>query len=135
MVNKFKTCLLVEDDPEDRDFFVKTLLNVSSKTGCYSVSNGEEALAALMEDGVIPDYIFTDIQMPRMNGLEFLKTIKDHRELKDIPVIVYSSSYCDEQVQKVKNLGAVAFYSKARFNVLPEILRKYFGEARSFAIS
>ena len=134
MVSKFKTCLLVEDDPEDRDFFVQTLLAVSSRAGCYAVANGEEALTALREDGLTPDYIFTDIQMPRMNGLEFLKTIKCHDEFRDIPVIVYSSTYSDEQILKAKMLGAVAFYSKARFNVLADILRKYFGNPHSIAL-
>jgi CheY-like chemotaxis protein len=128
MANKFKTCLLVEDDQEDRDFFVKALLRVSSKTGCYAVSNGEEALTALTEDGISPDYIFTDIQMPRMNGVEFLRKIKSLPEFRDIPVIVYSSAYSDQQIQQVLTLGAHAFYSKARFKVLPEILGEYFGD-------
>jgi CheY-like chemotaxis protein len=128
MANEFKTCLLVEDDPEDRDFFVKALLRVSSKTDCYAVSNGEEALTALTDDGIIPDYIFTDIQMPRMNGLEFLREIKSLPEFRDIRVIVYSSAYSDQQIQNLLTLGAHAFYSKARFKVLPEILGEYFGD-------
>ena len=126
MSEKFNICLLVEDDPEDRDFFVKTLLSVSARTGCYAVSNGEEALTALIKDGVSPDYIFTDIQMPRMNGLDFLRKVKSLVAFKNIPVIVYSSIYSEEQVQKVIRLGAHAFYSKGHFQMLPDILRKYF---------
>ena len=72
--------------------------------------------------------------MPRMNGIEFLRELKSLMEFRDIPVIVYSSTYSEDQVQKVIRLGAQAFYSKARFKVLPEILRKYFGDARQFSI-
>jgi len=134
MVNQYKTCLLLEDDPEDQEFFLKTLHAVSSKTGCYAVSNGEEALSALQEEGITPDYIFTDIQMPRMNGFEFLKRLRSIREYQDIPVVVYSSTYSEDLVAKLKMLGATAFYSKTRYHVLPEILRKYFGDPRSRSI-
>lgn len=134
MKNEHKICLLVEDDPEDQDFFISALQRVSSRTGCYAVANGKEALYALQEEGVSPDYIFTDIQMPRMNGLEFLKEIKTLPELSNIPVVVYSSTYCEEQAMRVKMLGATAFYSKACFKSLTDILQRYFGEPTSYSI-
>ena len=131
---EYKTCLLIEDDPDDQDFFLSALQIVSSRTGCYTVANGEEALYALQEQGISPDYIFTDIQMPRMNGLEFLKEIKTRPEFSNIPVVVYSSTYCEEQAMRVKMLGASAFHPKACFKSLTEILRRYFGEPRSYPI-
>lgn len=134
MKSHYKTCLLIEDDPEDQDFFISALQNVSSGTGCYAVANGQEALYALQEEGVSPDYIFTDIQMPRMNGLEFLKEIKTLPHLSNIPVVVYSSTYCEEQAMKVKMLGATAFYSKTSFKSLTAILQGYFGQPRSYSI-
>ena len=126
MSSKAKCCLLVEDDPEDQEIFIDALNSISSTTGCYAVANGEEALFTLAQEQFTPDYIFTDINMPRMDGLEFLKKLKGIEKFRSIPVIVYSSEYSEAQIQKVKGLGASAIYSKARMAVLKEILKKYF---------
>jgi CheY-like chemotaxis protein len=131
MMKKEKCCLLVEDDREDQDFFLDALHSVSSSTGCYTVSNGEEALVMLLQKDCAPDYIFTDLNMPRMDGLEFLRNLRAIEQFKSIPVIVYSSDYSEEQIRKAQALGAVAFYSKTRMDVLKEILRKYFPEHRN----
>lgn len=69
-----------------------------------------------------------------MNGLEFLKAIKTLPGLSRIPVVVYSSTYCEEQAMKVKMLGATAFYPKACFSSLTRILQQYFGEPRSYPV-
>ncbi len=129
MISKIKYCLLVEDDPEDREFFIDALHSISSTTGCYAVANGEEALFTLAQEDFTPDYIFTDINMPRMGGLEFIKILKGIKKFQDIPVIIYSSEYSEGQIQKVKGLGALAFYSKTRMGALKEILKKYFQES------
>lgn len=121
-----KICLLLEDDPEDKVFFMETLHSVSSRTGCYAASNGEEALG-MLKKGIKPDLIFTDIDMPRMNGLEFVQTLKNMGEFRDIPVVVYSASYSPRNVLHMESLGVSAFYSKAQFHALPEILEMYFG--------
>jgi CheY-like chemotaxis protein len=123
-----KSCLLVEDDHEDQELFIDAVHAVSSSAGCYAVSNGEEALFTLLEEGFNPDYIFTDLNMPRMNGFELLKILRGIEQFRLIPVIVFSSDYSPEVVQKVKALGATAFYSKTRFGLVREILKKYLVE-------
>ena len=124
------TCLLVEDDRDDQEFFVETLHAVSKKTGCYAVSNGVEALLMLREEGLRPDFIFTDINMPIMDGYEFIEILKSHGEFRDIPVVVYSSNYGIDHMIRLRELGVLAFYSKGRFQLLPEILRQYFGDRK-----
>lgn len=128
MSSKTQCCLLIEDDPEDQEFFLDALHSVSANIGCYAVSNGEEALFMLQHERVNPDFIFTDVNMPRMGGLEFLKKIKRIENLQDIPVIVYSSSYSEDNAQKVKQLGALAVYCKTRIGALKDILKQYFQE-------
>lgn len=123
-----RCCLLIEDDPEDQEFFMQALREVSSTTGCYAVGNGAEALRALLQENVRPNYIFTDIHMPLMDGFEFLKELRGIEQFKDIPVIVYSSDSSVQQIQRTRTFGVTAFYSKARMDVLQEILRKYFPE-------
>ena len=130
----YKTCLLLEDDPEDQDFFLKTLQRVCSETRCFVVSNGEEAFCILKEGGIVPDLIFTDINMPRMNGFEFVKKLKEMSKFQDIPVITYSASHSPANIQRMQVLGVTAFYSKMQFQALPQILATYFGKPDSVAV-
>jgi CheY-like chemotaxis protein len=123
-----KSCLLVEDDHEDQELFIDAVHSISPSIGCYAVSNGEEALSTLLEEGLNPDFIFTDLNMPRMNGFEFLKALRSIEQFRSIPVIVLSSEYSEDVMRKVKDLGVTAFYSKTRFGLITEILRKYLVE-------
>ena len=129
---KEKRCLLVEDDPDDQEFFMEVLHRVASNTGCYAVSNGEEALFTLLKEDFMPDYIFTDLNMPRMGGFEFLKILRSIEKFRAIPVIVFSSDCSEENIKQAKQLGANAIYSKTRFGILPEILKKYLADSPSY---
>lgn len=128
MNSRAKYCLLVEDDPEDQDIFIDALHSISSTAGCYAVANGEEALLTLTQEQFTPDYIFTDLDMPRMGGLEFLKRLKKLEKFQNIPVIIYSGGWSEVQIQKIKKLGAKAIYAKTRMDILQEILKRYFLE-------
>ena len=130
-MSKIKVCLLVEDDPEDQEIFIDAVHSISATIGCYAVSNGEEALSALINEDLMPDYIFTDINMPRLDGLEFMKALRMIEKFRSVPVIVFSSETSDVMIQKVKALGARAIYSKARPSVLADILRKYLVETET----
>jgi CheY-like chemotaxis protein len=126
MRSKAKCCLLVEDDREDQELFIDTLKMVSPDTGVYTVFNGEEALAILENEKFRPDYIITDLNMPRMNGVELLRILKSEERYRSIPVIFYTSECSDTQVEKVKRLGALEMYSKVKWNSLKDLLSKYF---------
>jgi CheY-like chemotaxis protein len=129
MRSKAKCCLLVEDDPEDQEFFIDTLRTVSPDTGCYTASNGEEALAALAMGNFTPDYIVTDFNMPGMDGVELLRILKSEERYREIPVIFYTSECSTSQAEKVKRLGAIEMYSKMKWNSLKDVLRKYFPQS------
>ena len=67
--------------------------------------------------------------MPRMNGFEFLAAMKKSNLLKNIPVIVYSTTSHQGQIDKVKKLGATEFFTKTyKYNELCTLLKKYFGD-------
>jgi CheY-like chemotaxis protein len=88
-----KPILLVEDDHVDAMTFERALRELKLKNNLVHVSNGEEALKYLKNNGDMkPCVILLDLDMPRMNGIEFLKLAKDNEELKSIPVIVLTSS-------------------------------------------
>lgn len=125
-MNNGKYCLLVDDDPEDQEIFINALQQISSTTGCYAVSNGEEALRILLEDHVNPDYIFTDLQMPVMDGISFLAAMQSIEHLKTIPVIVLSSDLSAMQIENLKHFNVTGMYAKTNEDLLKEILKKYF---------
>ena len=128
-MTKAKCCLLVEDDPDDQELFIDAVHSISSQAGCYVVSNGEEALSALQfQPGFDPDYIFTDLNMPRMHGFQFLEILRGLESFRSVPVIVLSSDFSEATKERARQLGASAFYPKAPPGALREILKPYFAD-------
>ncbi len=104
--------LIVDDDEEDRDFFCEAAGQINSQIECKQAIDGEDALIILIEKGYRPDYIFLDLNMPRINGVQFLKKFKKNELLQDIPVIIFTTSKRREDKEATKKLGAVHFISK-----------------------
>lgn len=121
-----KMCLLLEDDADDRNCFLDVLRSVSESAKCYTASHGEEALLCLAMEKFIPDIIFTDINMPRMGGLEFLKRFRKMKKFSHVPVVIYSGEYVPVQEAELVDLGVIAVYVKERKVGITEILEKYF---------
>ena len=88
-----KPILLVEDDRVDVMTFERALKDLKVTNPLVYSANGEEALGYLRnESNKKPCVIFLDLNMPRMNGIEFLKVIKADNVLKKIPVVVLTTS-------------------------------------------
>jgi CheY-like chemotaxis protein len=88
-----KPVLLVEDDSVDAMTVKRSLNELGVKTPLVRGTNGEEALEYLRNPvNEMPCFILLDLNMPKMNGLEFLKVIKIDERLKKIPVIVLTTS-------------------------------------------
>ena len=94
-----KHILLVEDDPNDVDLTLAALEEYDLAKKVFVVHDGEEALDYLYCRGKFkaraggnPILVLLDLKMPKINGLEVLKTIKADEHLKNIPVVVLSSS-------------------------------------------
>ena len=102
--------LLIVDDSR----MVRKIISVNLKSEkhfkIYEASSGLEALDKLMEAPV--DMIFTDINMPNMDGLEFIKRCKEDEQFKEIPIIVISTEDGVEDRQRAMELGAAGFVSK-----------------------
>jgi CheY-like chemotaxis protein len=116
--------MLVDDDADDHEIFLSALENISASVSCTTAVNGEDALEKLLTKQVTPDLIFLDINMPLMNGPQFLKEIKKHEGLKNIPVIIYSTTSAPDAIAETKELGARDFVSKPEsFSQLEQILK------------
>lgn len=125
-----KTILIAEDSPLLRELLQKTL----EKVGYCNLeiySDGEEAfnrLAALAENGDATKQIqlvITDIEMPRMDGHHLTKRIKADENLKDLPVIIFSSLITNELRHKGEKVGADAQVSKPEVNELVKIVDRH----------
>lgn len=115
---------LVDDDIDDHEIFKSALSKVDGDLTLLTATNGYEALDLLSTTGTLPDYIFVDLNMPRMGGLQFLKEIKQTDTLKNIPVIIYSTSSNPVDIAKTKQLGAISFITKpSRFSDLCSLLQ------------
>lgn len=99
-----KTILIVEDDYLDIVSVKRTLNKINTKYSYHVAHNGEEALAMLHGDGVKkiekPDIILLDINMPKMNGIEFLQHLKRDSSFKNTPVFILTTS--SEEFDKVR---------------------------------
>ena len=108
-----RSVLLVEDDRVDCMTVKRALEEVKIDNPLDIVSNGEEALAYLLSaENELPGLILLDLNMPRMNGIEFLKTIKTHQGLKKIPVVVLTTSKARQDINTSFELGAAGYVVK-----------------------
>ncbi|MEO6730803.1 MAG: response regulator [Ferruginibacter sp.] len=106
-----KRILLIEDDEDDQYLFC-TAFNAIHPSIHYKIAkNGFEALR-LLEECPSYDFILMDLNMPRMDGFECLERLKAKEDVKNIPVIVTSTSNRTEDIEKCKRLGAASFFPK-----------------------
>lgn len=105
--------LIVDDDADDRRFFVEAASEINATIECAVAKDGLHALEVLNDaNNVLPDFIFLDLRMPRFNGKRCLMELKASERLKNIPVIIYSTSTDVKESTDLKSLGAVRFISK-----------------------
>lgn len=121
----YKNILQIDDDIDDCEFFMEAVQEISS-AAYTGIQNPVEALRKLIGKQIQPDVIFLDLNMPVMSGFEFLTEIKKQDVIKNIPVIIFSTSQLNEVIVKAKNYGANEYISKpSDFNELKKILSYY----------
>ena len=121
-----KTCYLIEDDIDDHDIFRMSLEGIDKTIKCDVAGNGDDAVQRLnAEAGYTPDYIFIDVNMPKMNGIECLKQLKKLSRLNGTQIIMFSTSEEPRVIRQCKQLGANDFVVKpASLDSLSLILSK-----------
>lgn len=117
-------CLLVDDDLDDQEVFLMTLGKINKDIECLTANNGVEALSLLKkENWFVPDYIFLDVNMPKMNGIECLRNLKELSQLNGSKIFMYSTTSEASVLEKSKKLGAEDFIVKpSSLAVLKETL-------------
>lgn len=115
-----KPILLVEDNPDDVDLTIMALEKSRISNEVVVVRDGVEALDYLFGTGdfdgrdtnVMPQVILLDLNMPRMDGLEFLQRIRADEKTKVLPVVVLTTSSEDKDKIESYKLGANSFVRK-----------------------
>lgn len=108
--------LIVEDNPAHLRILKYIFQKKQVNAYLFHAKDGQEALNMLMENAKsipTPNLILLDLNLPKRDGREVLKIIKEDQKLKNIPVVVVSTSDREEDVNYAKTYGAVAYISKS----------------------
>jgi CheY-like chemotaxis protein len=112
--------LLAEDDENDVQMFRRAFQQLAIDSPVQVVSNGEEALAYFKGIGrfsnraefPLPDILLLDLKMPRKNGFEVLEWLRGQERLRDMRIVVLTTSADKKDIQKAYQLGAASFITK-----------------------
>jgi chemotaxis family two-component system response regulator Rcp1 len=109
--------LMVEDNPDDIELAMEALKDAKVGNILKVVRDGEEALAYLRCEGqyhgaIRPDLILLDLNMPKKDGREVLKEIKNHPTLRRIPVVILTTSQAEEDILNTYDLHANCYITK-----------------------
>jgi len=115
---------LIDDDMDDIELFRDALEEVAPSISFQYSNDGSEAVRNLSEQqDALPDLIFLDISMPTVSGLQCLASFKKDQQLKNIPVIMYTTSSQEREIRAAQELGASGFVTKPNdFKMLKRIL-------------
>ena len=118
--------LLADDDLDDCLFFQDALDELTMPVSLNTVANGVELMTFLEHNSAnLPHVLFLDLNMPRKTGFECLSEIRQHEKLKQLPVIIYSTSSNPEVMDLLYNNGAHHYIRKpADFAHLKSVISK-----------
>jgi CheY-like chemotaxis protein len=103
---------MVDDDIDDQELFGEAMAIVDSEASCYFASDAEEGLRMLEASPKQYQLIFLDLNMPRMNGKQMLSLLKQQPTLRDIPVVIFSTSLREKDGAETSAMGAAHFLTK-----------------------
>src|SRR3954462_6671570 len=103
--------LLVDDDTDDQLFFMEVVEELNPQVVCEVADNGLVGLE-ILKQGNLPQIIFLDLNMPYMNGFDFLHHFQQEEAWKNIPVVIFTTSSQQRDVDRSMKLGARAFLTK-----------------------
>jgi two-component system, response regulator len=110
-----KVILLVEDNPRDEALTLRALKKCNVVNEVLVVRDGVEALDYLFgsnEKNVMPQMVLLDLKLPKVDGLEVLRRIREHEKTRRLPVVIFTSSSEDQDKSKSYDNGANSYVRK-----------------------
>ena len=111
MIRELKI-LLIEDDTIELMKLNRAMLSLNMNHEVTETINGEEALDLLLNEKYYPDIILLDLNMPKINGIEFLEILKNNESIKFIPTIILTTSSNEKDLLACFNLGISGYILK-----------------------
>jgi len=112
-MSKSETRILLVDDSDDDIFLVREAFKESGVAHRLdAISDGEKALNFLKEDGNRPDVVLLDINMPRFSGFDVLEWVQSDPSLREIPIVMLTTSEQPEDVRRATEGGARDYFRK-----------------------
>jgi len=113
MATDYLNITLADDDEDDRMFFEDAFAELKLNTKVTTHNDGVELMKHITQDNVVlPDILFLDLNMPKKSGLECLSEIKTIDRLKDIAIVIYSTSSSEEDIEHTFIQGANVYIKK-----------------------
>lgn len=109
---KLLNILFIEDDFIESMKFKRVLKTLELNHRIIEASNGEEALSILTGKEIIPDIILLDLNMPKVNGLEFLRILKNDEKLRYIPTVIFTTSNNHRDILECYRIGIAGYILK-----------------------
>jgi CheY-like chemotaxis protein len=136
-MNKSGPIIVIEDDVDDRNFLVEVFTVLNFENEIIYFEDGETALAYLTTEAVEPFLILSDINMPKLNGLELKDRIQNNEDLrlKCIPYLFFTTSSNQEHVIEAYSKSVQGFfvkpYSMQKLTTLIKKIVEYWQECES----
>jgi len=113
---------MVDDDADEVFLFEEALREVNSNSKLVTIGGGEPCFDVL--ENIIPDFIFLDVNMPKVNGKDYLKAIKKNNNLSGVPVIMYSTSLSPADKEFFRESGAEFITKPPSFKELVSFIKQ-----------
>lgn len=124
--SSLKRILLVDDDEDDREIFLEVITEIDPSAELITAINGADGFDKLSSGEAPPHVIFLDLNMPIMSGTEFLRKVKSVEKLKNIPIVILTTSNDEWAMKEVQALGAGEFVTKpSKFKDWRTVLKKH----------
>ena len=120
---------IADDDALNRDFLRRMLLRMGHEVVC-SAEDGKELADCCLQ--LVPDLVISDVNMPRMDGIELVKLIKEDQKLRHLPVMIVSYKDREEDRKRGLDAGADYYLTKGSFydDTLQKAVAKLIGTAK-----
>ncbi len=120
MEHEKRDIIVVEDNPNDAELMVRSLKKNNLANKLVVLEDGEQAQDYIFctgeykgrDSSVLPNVIFLDLKLPKVNGLEILKKVKSNDKTKMIPVVIVTSSKEDPDIKAAYEFGANSYVVK-----------------------